>query len=56
MLGLRTRQGIPRQILQRDPQTFINAGLLRETEEGNIVATQEGIHILNRIISELMIE
>ena len=56
MLGLRTRQGVPRQILQRDPQTFINAGLLRETKEGNIVATQEGIHILNRIISELMIE
>lgn len=56
MLGLRTRQGVPRQILQRDPQTFIKAGLLRETEEGNIVATLEGIHILNRIIGELMIE
>ena len=56
MLGLRTRQGVPRQILQCDPQPFIKAGLLRETEEGNIVATLEGIHILNRIIGELMIE
>jgi len=56
MLGLRTRQGVPRQILQRDPQTLIHAGLLRETEEGNVVATQKGIHILNRIIGELMIE
>lgn len=56
MLGLRTRQGVPRQIIRRDPQPFIKAGLLRETSDGHIVATQEGIHILNRIIGELMIE
>ena len=58
MLGLRTNQGITgpfpsptRSILDRLRQE----GLLRETEDGRIVATQQGLHLLNRIIEDLMI-
>ena len=55
MLGLRTCQGVPRKAIQTDLSAYIAKGLLRETNEGNIVATQSGIHILNRIIEDLMI-
>ena len=55
MLGLRTCQGVPRKAIQTDLSAYIAKGLLRETNEGNIVATQRGIHILNRIIEDLMI-
>ena len=55
MLGLRTNKGVPRAAIQGDLSTYIAEGLLRETNEGNIVATQSGIHILNRIIEDLMI-
>ena len=58
MLGLRTNRGIVgplsghcRSIIDRSIQN----GLLRETGDGRIVATQKGIHILNRIIEDLMI-
>ena len=55
MLGLRTCQGVPRKAIQADLSAYIAKGLLRETKEGDIVATQRGIHILNRIIEDLMI-
>ena len=55
MLGLRTCQGVPCKAIQTDLSAYIAKGLLRETNEGNIVATQSGIHILNRIIEDLMI-
>lgn len=58
MLGLRTNRGIAgpfpaqsRSVIGRLAQK----GLLRKTEDGRYVATQEGLHILNRIIEELMI-
>ena len=62
MLGLRTSQGITEDLsrLYRDNietiSRHIEKGLLRKMPEGNIVATQKGIHILNRIIESLMIE
>ena len=55
MLGLRTCQGLPRKAIQTELSAYIAKGLLRETKEGDIVATQSGIHILNRIIEDLMI-
>jgi len=55
MLGLRTCRGVPKAIIQSDISGHIEAGLLRETKDGYIVATQEGLHILNRIIEDLMI-
>ena len=58
MLGLRTRHGIsdalPEQIKSASDR-FVAEKLLRRTEEGRLVATQKGLHILNRIIEELMI-
>jgi ribosomal protein S19E (S16A) len=58
MLGLRTNKGITepfsshsRVILERLEQQK----LLRKTEDEHYVATQEGLHILNRIIEELML-
>lgn len=58
MLGLRTRQGISSSFpVQRRSviDSKIQNGLLRETNDHRIVATQQGIHILNRIIEDLMI-
>lgn len=58
MLGLRTRQGIHQLIIKESPtnlQRLIADKLLKQTENGRIVATQEGLHVLNRIIEELMI-
>lgn len=59
MLGLRTNRGIvlpssfhSRSVIERLTQE----GLLRETAEERIVATQQGLHLLNRIIEELMID
>lgn len=63
MLGLRTIQGM-------DPdetgtcyglnpvqyRAYIDQGLLRRTDDGRLVATQQGLHILNRIIEDLMME
>jgi oxygen-independent coproporphyrinogen-3 oxidase len=61
MLGLRTRKGIPLSDVDiRNGHDMVAgldrfSGLLRLTEDGRIVATQEGLHVLNRIIEELMI-
>ena len=58
MLGLRTNRGIPATLPTHKRlvlDSFVQKGLLRETEEKRIVATQEGLHVLNRIIEDLMI-
>ena len=56
MLGLRTAEGIALNELH-DPalaQPFIERGLLRRTPDNRLFATLQGIHILNRIIEDLM--
>ena len=58
MLGLRTNRGItgPFPIQSRSIlESKMQKGLLRKTEDGRYVATQDGLHILNRIIEDLMI-
>ena len=55
MLGLRTHKGVPREAIKKDITAQMEACLLRETEDGHVVATQQGLHILNRIIEDLMI-
>ena len=58
MLGLRTNRGIVGPISvhsRKQMDEYIHKGLLRRTDDDRIVATQEGIHILNRIIEDLMI-
>ena len=56
MLGLRTHQGIPlTDVDAAQAETFIQRRLLRRTDDGRIVATQQGIHILNRIIEDVML-
>lgn len=58
MLGLRTSRGISGSIpvqYRSIIDSKIKNGLLRETDDHRIVATQQGIHILNRIIEDLMI-
>ena len=54
MLGLRTNQGVAQSEIHADIRAHIEAGLLRE-QDGRVIATQKGIHILNRIIEDLMI-
>ena len=57
MLGLRTRRGIlaslpfNKAVMER----LIYDEFLCKTEDKRIVATQKGIHVLNRIIEDLMI-
>lgn len=58
MLGLRTAKGCmlsPSVDRRLTVGNYIQSGLLREEEDGRIVATQKGLHILNRIIEDLMI-
>ena len=58
MLGLRTSKGIVGPIsvqLRSILGPFSEDKLLSETPDGRIVATQKGIHVLNRIIEQLMI-
>ena len=58
MLGLRTNRGIAESIPSQSRaviESKIQNGLLRRDEKGHIIATQKGIHILNRIIEDLMI-
>ena len=62
MLGLRTRKGIrldETRTLRSGNDVVMkmnrDSSLLRLTEDGRLVATQEGLHVLNRIIEELMI-
>ena len=54
MLGLRTCKGVAKSLIRKDISAYVEQGLLREEGE-KVVATQEGIHILNRIIEDLMI-
>lgn len=56
MLNLRTIHGIPETMLQKDIHPYIESGLLRQTDDRRIVATQKGLHILNRIIEDLMLD
>ena len=55
MLGLRTANGIPAtpQVLTK-ARTYMDKGLLK-LQDGHLIATQEGINILNQIIVDLMI-
>ena len=54
MLGLRTRDGIALTAeLRAKAQHLIADGLLRE-ENGQLIATPSGLHILNRIIEQLI--
>lgn len=57
MLGLRTREGIAADLLDPAGQTkaerMLSGGLLRK-EDGHYIATQAGLHILNRITEELI--
>ena len=61
MLGLRTNQGIDSALLESHigkveaMQDFVRKNMLTLTVDGRVVATQKGLHILNRIIEELMI-
>ncbi|MBO7457957.1 MAG: radical SAM family heme chaperone HemW [Paludibacteraceae bacterium] len=58
MLGLRTHRGISEPTTSQHRANFerlIQNGLLQRTEDKRIVATQQGLHILNRIIEDLMI-
>ena len=54
MLGLRTREGITlTEELKPKAQPLIEQGLLKQTDT-NIIATQSGLHILNRLIEQLI--
>ena len=54
MLGLRTSRGIAlTDNLRSKAQPMIAEGLLRE-ENGQLIATPSGLHILNRIIEQLI--
>ena len=54
MLGLRTSRGIAlTDALRVKAQPMIAEGLLRE-ENGQLIATPSGLHILNRIIEQLI--
>ena len=61
MLGLRTNKGIPLSYVnvrnghEMVTKMTVEDQLLRITEDGRLVATQKGIHILNTIIEKLMI-
>ncbi len=54
MLGLRTKEGITlTEELKPKAQPLIAQGLLKQ-KDANIIATQSGLHILNRIIEQLI--
>ena len=56
MLGLRTNRGIPLTAVDAaKAQGLVQRQLLRLTGDKRIVATQNGLHILNTTIEELMI-
>lgn len=58
MLGLRTNRGISvgnTEATRGKLESYIAKKLLKQTDDGRIVATQKGLHILNRIIEDLMI-
>ena len=54
MLGLRTCQGVPKELINfSNALPYLQQGLLRENGN-NILATTQGYHILNRIIEDLI--
>ena len=54
MLGLRTKEGITlTEELKPKAKPLIEQGLLKQ-KDANIIATQSGLHILNRIIEQLI--
>ena len=55
MLGLRTSDGVPYADLHTPDliAPYIERGLL-QLRNGSVIATQQGLHILNRIIEDLM--
>ncbi len=58
MLGLRTDKGCwlsPSVDRRETVGKLRQKGLVRVEEDGRVIATQEGLHVLNRIIEELMI-
>jgi len=58
MLGLRTDKGCrlsPSVDRRLTVGKLSKKGLIRVSEEGRVIATQEGLHVLNRVIEELMI-
>jgi oxygen-independent coproporphyrinogen-3 oxidase len=58
MLGLRTNRGVLEPTSSQYRTNFerlIQKNLLKRTGNNRIVATQQGLHILNRIIEDLMI-
>lgn len=55
MLGLRTAKGVALEQVRTDVTPYLDSGLLRLTPEGQLVASRKGLHILNRIIEDLMI-
>ena len=58
MLGLRTNRGINGPFSEQSRsiiESFTKDKLLTTTADGRVVATQQGLHILNRIIEALMI-
>lgn len=59
MLGLRTSNGCtlpPSASCRETVELYKELDLLSEPEAGRIVATQKGLHVLNRIIEGLMME
>ena len=68
MLGLRTNKGISVietlsglsrghiERISREYREMVRLKQLEETSDGRLVATQKGLHVLNRIIENLMIE
>ena len=56
LLGLRTAEGLCLRELHTPElaMPYIEQGLLKHTDDGRIVATLSGIHILNQIIENLM--
>ena len=61
MLGLRTNRGVEEAVISR---RYADPALLLEMEKdqlitrtaGRVIATQKGLHVLNRIIEKLMID
>ena len=59
MLGLRTCRGIPDSMsvqCRSNIERLVQNNLLRRTDDHRLVATQQGLHILNRIIEDLMVD
>ncbi len=60
MLGLRTNRGIEESLISRrcsDVALLLQRDrLLSRTDDGRLVATQKGLHVLNLIIEKLMID